>query len=193
MSANAQEKFWAGDFGNEYTKRNRVEWRKRVPFWTNVLGISQARSVLDVGCNAGWNMLAIKAVDHEVRTVGIDVNADAVAESRSGELDARIASLYQAGGMFHGQFDLVCTTGVLIHVPPHDLKDAMASIVAASKRYVLAVEYESHEEEEVLYRGNAERLWKRPFGMLYQEMGLKLLVESPAHGFDQCRAWLLRK
>ena len=190
---NAQEQFWAGDFGSEYLKRNRVRWEDRVPFWRQILAITQCRSVLDVGCNAGWNQRAIRAVDRTIVTTGCDINADAMFEAREDGLDVRLASLYSTGNLFCEKFDLVATTGVLIHVPPRDLREAMLNISVSSKRWVLAVEYDAPKEEEVLYRGNAERLWKRPFGALYQQMGLELIADSEAEGFDRCRAWLMVK
>lgn len=190
---NAQERFWEGDFGSDYTKRNRVEWKGRVPFWRQILEATQARSVLDVGCNSGWNMHAIREVDKTVWTVGIDVNRDAVGEARTAELDARVMQMKEVGSRLTGNFDLVCTSGVLIHVAPEDLHEAMYNIIAASKRWVLAVEYEAPQEEAVEYRGNTERLWKRPFGQLYERMGLELFAKSDAVGFDQCKAWLMVK
>lgn len=190
---NPQEQFWSGDFGSSYTARNRVEWRNRVPFWRQILTITQARSVLDVGCNVGWNLMAIRDVDRTVVTAGIDLNEDAVGEARTSELDVFKLAAIEAGRFFLNRYDLVCTSGVLIHVGPEEIEQTMQSIVAASRRWVLAVEYESKQEEELQYRGNAERLWKRPFGDLYQAMGLNLIADSEAEGFDRCRAWLLSK
>lgn len=190
---NEQEAWWSGDWGNSYTRRNRVEWEKRVPFWSQILDVTQAQSVLDVGCNAGWNMRAIKAANSEVRVFGIDVNSDAVGEARSAELDATVASITDTGMKWLNSYDLVVTAGVLIHISPEHLKGAMKNIVAASKRWVLAVEYDAPQEEQIVYRGNTERLWKRPFGKLYEALGLKVVAESEASGFDQCRAWLMVK
>jgi len=70
----------------------------------------------------------------------------------------------------------------------------MQKIVDQSYRYVLAVEYESEQEEEIEYRGHTGKLWRRPFGKLYEEMGLRLVgkIEN-APGFDSCAAWLLEK
>ena len=38
--------FWAGEFGDAYTRRNRVDWLARIPFWFYILNKTQARSVL---------------------------------------------------------------------------------------------------------------------------------------------------
>jgi pseudaminic acid biosynthesis-associated methylase len=190
---NEREQFWAGEFGTDYTRRNRIDWRKRIPFWRQVLTLTQARSMLDVGCNAGWNMLAALKVDRAMEVAGVDVNTDAIAEAQEMELDARFMPARQVGIVWPERFDLVCTSGVLIHVGKDELPEVMRAIVAASKQWVLAIEYEAQQEEEVEYRGNAERLWRRPFGALYEAMGLKPVLESGAEGYDQCRAWLLVK
>lgn len=191
---NAQEQFWRGEFGDEYTHRNRVDWMKRVPFWRRIMAQTEARSVLDVGCNAGWNLRALNVADRPtVVAVGIDLNARAVAEARHKGLHAVLGSIYDIGALYCETFDLVCTSGVLIHIAPADLETAMRNVMAASRRWVLAVEYESDQEEGVLYRGNIDRLWKRPFGKLYEAMGLKLVSDSKAEGFDRCHSWLLEK
>jgi pseudaminic acid biosynthesis-associated methylase len=191
---NPQEQFWSGEFGDEYTHRNRVDWMKRVPFWRRIMAQTEARSVLDVGCNAGWNLHAINVADRPtVVAVGIDVNDRAVAEARRKGLHTVLGSIYDIGALYFETFDLVCTSGVLIHVAPAELEAAMRNVIAASRRWVLAVEYESDQEEGVLYRGNTDRLWKRPFGRLYEAIGLKLVSDSKAEGFDRCRSWLLEK
>ena len=45
--------FWSGEFGNQYTARNRVNWQERVPFWEQIIDRTSAKTFLDVGCNAG--------------------------------------------------------------------------------------------------------------------------------------------
>lgn len=193
---NAQEHFWRGEFGDEYSKRCRVAWEERIPFWRSIMEVTRARSVLDVGCNAGWNQRAIREVDATIRTVGIDVNDDALHEARAAGLNVVAQKAREAHGVtlgLHEKFDLVCTSGVLIHVGPEELRETMESIIAASKRWVLAVEYDSEKEEEVIYRGHSDRLWKRPFGKMYEERGLSTVAVSDPAGFDRCRAWLLVK
>ncbi len=62
-----------------------------------------------------------------------------------------------------------------------------------SRKYVMAIEYEAEQEEMVEYRGHEGKLWRRPFGKLYQDMGLTLLAYGPAQGFDRCEFFLLEK
>ena len=188
------EDFWAQDFGNEYTKRNRVEWRDRVPFWESAIEFCAPATVLEVGCNAGWNLLAIHSVAPMVELHGVDVNASAVEETRQNGIEAHCVGALGIAGLHEpGSIDLVFTAGMLIHVAPDDLESVMRAIVATSGRYVIAVEYDSEETEEVEYRGHKGKLWKRPYGRLYQALGLKLLSQGAAGGFDKCEYYLLEK
>lgn len=194
---NEQEKTWAGEFGNEYTTRNRVDWWARVPFWARIMTIAKSRSVFEFGCNAGWNLLAIRALGFPAELTGCDVNPRAIAEARSYGLQTFVGS--PSSYPDHHRYgsaleDLVFTAGVLIHVHPKQLLEVMRSIKTRARRHVLAVEYDSHEEEMVEYRGKVDLLWKRPYGDLYQALDLKLIdrIENPP-GFDRCTAWLLEK
>lgn len=186
-----QSEFWSGDGGNEYVRRNRVDWRKRIQLWTRIIDMTGARSVSELGCNAGWNLSAIKRAFPDVSVFGVDINESAIDEALSAGLN-----------VFHGHSgwmecaDLSFTAGVLIHIHPDDLHETMANIVDASYDYVLAVEYasESGEEEAIEYRGQSDLLWRRNYGKLYQDMGLELVDKFDAgDAFDRCTAWLLRK
>jgi SAM-dependent methyltransferase len=79
----AQEKFWAGTFGDEYTQRNRVAWQDRRSFWDLMLEKTCARSVLEVGANAGWNLLALRALDPTLKLRGVDLNPEAIKEAQA--------------------------------------------------------------------------------------------------------------
>jgi pseudaminic acid biosynthesis-associated methylase len=185
--------FWKGDFGDAYTKRNRVDWRARIPFWSEIIDKTGARSVYEVGCNAGWNLSAIKIASNNrfIRVSGEDVNRDALDQADSAGL---VVTLADQEAIRQPPYELVFTAGVLIHIAPQDLQAFMQRIVDASCDYVLAVEYEDDTETEVEYRGHSGKLWKRPYGKLYQEMGLTLVEEGdPGTAFDRCKYWLLRR
>lgn len=190
---NAQERFWQGRFGNEYTERNRVEWSERIPFWRTVLDHTDAKSVIEVGCNAGWNLLCIQRLRPKVIAGGLDVNGSAVAQALNNGLSAIEGPISQLRHHYDHGADLVFTCGVLIHIGPDELLGAMQSIVDTSRKWVLAVEYAAETEEEVEYRGHQERLWRRPFGKLYEKLGLRLAGKSNPNGFDRCTAWLMEK
>ena len=94
----------------------------------------------------------------------------------------------------YDQYELTFTCGALIHVPPEDLKDRMQWMIDRSCDYVLAVEYDNPTEKMIPYRGENDKLWARPYGKLYEEMGIRMVATGGAgEGFDSCQFWLLRK
>ena len=71
------EALWAGEFGDAYTLRNEdlVDGRRQ-PFWNSILEATDARSVLEVGCNIGANLRCL--ADGVRRVEGVDVNVEAL-------------------------------------------------------------------------------------------------------------------
>lgn len=190
---NEQESWWAGEAGNAYTARNRVDWRARIPFWHDIMKFTGARSVYEVGCGAGFNLSAIReASPHEVALWGCDVSDVAARQAR-----VTGANIMTGTGSLclttTPTYELVFTAGVLIHVALDNLPTLMNEINAASTHYVLAIEYAADAEEMVEYRGVKDRLWKRPYGKLYEAMGLKILHTGDAVGWDRATYWLCEK
>ena len=134
---------WNGSFGNAYTKRNRVEWESRIPTWRTILAWTNPRSILEVGCNAGWNLMALREIDPSLNLQGIDVNTSALEEAQHNGLSVSQKDAYDIG--LKNQFDLVFTAGLLIHIPPVNLWRAMDAIVVASMRHVVAMDYAADE------------------------------------------------
>ncbi len=196
----ATEQFWQGEFGDEYHQRQTVDWKLKVPFYRRILQLApDINSVLEVGCGTGLNLRAIREVDSTLELAGCDVNASALAEAAklnpAADIDpssaSKIGELYQ-----YWTFDLAMTAGVLIHIPPADILDVMDQIVKCADKWVLAIEYDGEREEAVKYRGHEGRLWKRPYGKMYEHFGLKVVRTEelgPEQGFGaNCTAWLMR-
>jgi spore coat polysaccharide biosynthesis protein SpsF len=188
--------FWAGDFGNEYTERNQVDWSLRVPLLQRMIEQTGAESFLDVGCNAGWNLMALRKISPDFLMSGVDVNHAALAQAAAEGFDVinmPAASIADADELGAECAQMVITSGVLIHIPPVELDAVMRAIVAASSRYVLCIEYDAPVETMVDYRGHQHRLWKRPFGELYERLGMSVLETGVADGYVDCKYWLLEK
>ena len=140
---------WAGTWGQEYTARNRVDWRARIPFWRDVLDMTGARSVYEVGVNSGYNLTAIKNADPLVQTYGCEINQTAGMQARFVGHSVDLGPALQALSAYTRTFDLTFSCGLLIHIPPREVTATMAAIANASADYVLAVEYGADQEEEV--------------------------------------------
>ena len=64
-------------------------------------------------------------------------------------------------------FDLVFTSGVLIHISPQDINDVLDEIYRCSKKYIWGSEYFTENYIEINYRRHNELLWKTNFAKLY--------------------------
>lgn len=195
------EALWAGDFGDAYIERNKDAETGRRSFWEHQLGRLGVPSVLEVGCNIGGNLRWIAELIGAENVAGIDVNEKAleILRKRVPGVDARLARGAELP-FEDGAFDLVFTTGVLIHQDPEtQLEPMMREIVRVSSRYVIAGEYHAEELTEVPYRGQEGALFKQDFGALYQRLFPELeLVDdgflSPREGrWDDLTYWILRK
>lgn len=194
----SQAKIWGGEFGDQYTDRNRVDWLRRISFWTEIVALTGIQSALEVGCNAGWNLLALRMVNPRLELYGIDVNERALSQARNLRFNAKNDTAKKRFGRdlkFGARYDLVFTAGCLIHISQKDIEAEMRAIKGLSNRYILAVEYDAPEATQIIYRGDAE-CWKRPYGFMYSHMGLKIIADGEAtkdQGFDNCHWWLMEK
>lgn len=181
------EEFWAGDDGDDYHKRNWVDWQKRIPFWNRIIGRTGARSVLEMGCGPGWNLSAIRRMNPDVDLGGIEINPVARHICDSAGIPV---------SQYFSDAELTFTVGCLIHIPREGLEGVMQAMIDYSFKYVLSVEYESVAEEEIEYRGQSGLLWKRPYGQMYEALGLTEIgfgKVGPDDGFDDCIWRLLEK
>ena len=181
---------WASEFGNDYHARNWVNWTLRVPFWKTIIQVTSARSVLELGCGPGWNLSAIKRSYPDVSTEGVEINKEARYIAMAAGIDMAM-TLDQVDAA-----ELCFTAGCLIHIPPTEIRGVMQEMIDSSFKYVLSVEYEAVETEEIEYRGQSGLLWKRPYGAMYEELGLKEIgfgKVGAEDGFDDCIWRLMSK
>ena len=68
-----------------------------------------------------------------------------------------------------GYFDFVFTSGVLIHISPDNISEAINEIYRCTSKYIFGYEYFSEKYEEIKYRGNENLMWKGDFSGMYME------------------------
>jgi pseudaminic acid biosynthesis-associated methylase len=175
------EALWAGEFGDAYSVRNAAAAEGRRPFWEARLAALGFASALEVGCNVGGNLRWLAELLGPKNVAGVDVNEQALATLRGALPGVDVRRVAARSLPFADRsFDLVFTTGVLIHQPPDELGPVMDEIVRCARRYVLCGEYRADSLEEVPYRGQEGALFRNDYGRLYQERfpDLRLVEEG---------------
>lgn len=187
-----QVQTWSGEFGREYTDRNYMTLeemqrlcsdnygRSRTQINQDIIGdLDKNMRILEVGCNIGNQLLCLKEMGFN-NLYGIELQEYAVERLRRRTTQLHVIQ----GSAFdipfkEGFFDLVFTSGVLIHIAPEDLSKAMGEIHRCSRRYIWGTEYWAEKMTEVNYRGNAELLWKTDYAKMYQSKfkGLKVIKD----------------
>lgn len=174
-----QEKFWQGDFGNQYVERNVGQPLVATNLALFAKALSRAagiESLIELGTNAGNNLQALHQLLPRCQLFGVEINDSACAQARA--LD--IAQIWH-GSLFdfprERRYDLTLSKGVLIHLAPELLPTAYAQLYELSQRYILIAEYYNPAPVEVSYRGNSGKLFKRDFAgeMLDRYADLHLL------------------
>jgi len=198
MNDTPQLALWRSDFGRDYTNRNDRDKPERVETWRALLGDVAPDRVLEVGCNVGWNLVYLERLG--VRELyGIEPQPSAVERARHRRPGFNVLHGTAFELPFRDQFfDLVFTSGVLIHIAPESLGGALDEIARVSKRWIAAIEYDHPNEQEVPYRGHTGALWKRDHGAAWLTRHpdlreVRRLELGPEQGYDNCTAHLFEK
>lgn len=203
-----QLQLWKSSFGADYAGRpgnalSAENLRCLMRDWGRMLAHAvtpRPESVLEVGCNIGRNLVALRSFVGEIHAV--EPNAEAVEQARANPalegIDIREGDGF-ALPFPDASVDLVFTSGVLIHVAPEDLERVVQEIARVARHYILCIEYFSHEPVQAAYRGKEGYLFKRDFGRFYLEKFTDLRVLDygflwqPLDSSDNSNWWLFAK
>ena len=176
-----QEIFWAGQFGDEYIKRNDNEFQiaSNIAMFSKILdGINNVESIIEFGANIGLNLIAIKNLLPKIELSAIEINQKAVLELQR-RLGEKIKIYHKSilDFMPEDKRDFVLIKGVLIHLDPDCLQDIYDKLYQTSNRYICIAEYYNPVPVEVSYRGHQGKLFKRDYAgeMLNKFKDLRLI------------------
>jgi spore coat polysaccharide biosynthesis protein SpsF len=199
-----QEKFWAGQFGDDYISRNKggALLASNLNFFSRALQqTSGLTSCLEFGANIGMNLRALKLLYPNIRQQGIEINKSASEELINflGKDNVYNQSILSFKSDI--KYDLVLIKGVLIHQDPDVLPIIYSKLHRATSKYILISEYYNPSPVAVLYRGHEEKLFKRDFAgeMLDKFSDLKLVDygfvyrRDPSFPQDDITWFLLKK
>jgi len=179
----AQLEQWQGEFGRAYTDRNSLTptaldalYRKNFGLARSELnqrflgGVPRDARILEVGCNEGNQLCALREMGFR-HLYGVEIQEYALRRAQQRLENARLA-LATAFEMPYpdGFFDVVFTSGVLIHIAPADLPRALREIHRCAGGFIWGHEYYSPQPLEVNYRGHQSLLWKADYARLYLDL-----------------------
>lgn len=185
---NFQESQWQGEHGNQYTLRNPQNPEQMDALYLSNFGLKRTElnqeflgglprnlKILEVGCNSGVQLALLQKMGFTC-LYGVEVNRSAIEKAKIKGIDIVYGSAFDLP-FKDNFFDLVFTSGVLIHIPPNFLAKAMEEIFRVSGKYVWGTEYFSENLQEIVYQGKKDLLWKADFCQIYLDyfLGLKLL------------------
>lgn len=177
-----QSKAWSSVFGDEYTDRNLMTTQDMDAMYLKQYGTSRTElnnlfighlnkeiKILEVGSNIGLQLMFLQNMGFK-NLYGIEINKYAVELSKSKTKDINIIQGNALDIPFkNNYFDLVFTSGVLIHINPVDLGIVMYEIHRCSRRFIWGLEYYANELTPIKYRDNKDLLWKANYHKRYME------------------------
>ncbi len=175
-----QKKSWAGDFGREYTDRNTLSGAQLDSLYRENYGITRRQlneahladvprdaRILEVGCNSGNQLLLLREMGF-TGLWGAEVQSYALELAKARLPDAQLSQASALNLPYEDtDFDLVFTSGVLIHISPADLERALDEIHRCAKTWIWGMEYYAPEVTQVNYRGHDGLLWKMDYVKRY--------------------------
>jgi len=186
-----QTSIWTGDIGKSYTDRNSHCLDAWEQMYIDKFGITRTEmnsmflgnldrgiKILEVGCNLGNQLLILQRMGFE-NLYGIEIQPYAVelARKRTERINIIRGNAFDIP-FKDGFFDLVFTSGVLIHFPMIDLELIMDEIYRCSNKYIWGYEYYNQDFKEIMWRGIANMMWKTDYAKLYMEQFKLSLVRE---------------
>lgn len=201
---NQQERYWATN-GDYVTRNTDFDYVSGVKAWKQILQPIQneIKSVLDCGANIGRNIGFLKdgSLLSKAEFAAIDVNGVALDALSKKFPDVEIYNSSLLDITLEHKFDLVFTSGVLIHINPNNLTRVFDNLMSFSSKYLILIEYFSRTPVEIPYHGQNELLWKRDYGKDFMKYSNWKVVtygflwgqEFDDCGFDDCNYWVFER
>ena len=136
-------------------------------FKTFFQDIDKQSKILELGCNVGIKLSILKKLGF-TNLHGVEINKKAleIARSRNSDIAFTLSNIEDFESKDE-EYDVVYTSGVLIHINPKNLDSVINKIICLTKKYIFGLEYFSENFMEIKYRGHDSVLWKQNFPLLF--------------------------
>ncbi|WP_321324315.1 pseudaminic acid biosynthesis-associated methylase [Thiomicrorhabdus sp.] len=199
-----QEKFWAGQFGDDYIARNQDERLliSKTALFSKILAkTGLIQSVLEFGSNIGLNLKAVNALLPSTELSAIEINNTAAQSLQAWGKCEDIFEQSILDFVPQKTYEMTMVLHVLIHINPDELTHVYKKLYDASHRWIFLAESYNPTPVEVNYRGNTSKYFKRDFAgeLMAQHPDLKLVDygfvyhNDPSYPLDDPTWFLLEK
>lgn len=185
------ERKWSGEYGVQWTEDNYTTPEQINSLYKDRFGqtkqelverfvgdLDRESKILEVGSNVGTQLLFFKELGFD-NLYGIDIQREAIeiAHQERPELDIIEGNLYDIP-FRSGFFDLVFTSGVLIHVHPDKIDQAVEELIRCTSDRIYGHEYYAEEYTEITHRGEDGVLWKTDFPSIFLKKENTTLIDQ---------------
>jgi len=127
-----------------------------------VLGPIKFKSVLDVGC--GFGRIGELLADRDVDYTGIDVSDEMIRAARKRLPDGKFRTTSLEAFAPTETYDLVLAVEFLMHVPPEEVVDAVATMRSLANRHIVTCDW-----TEAIKKPAAPHNWRHDYEALFGE------------------------
>jgi pseudaminic acid biosynthesis-associated methylase len=173
---------WIDKFGKEYTDRNNLSLEELEKLYKENYGVTRtelnelfldkidrSKKILEIGANIGNQLLCLQKMGFK-NLYGIEPQEYAVQLTRDKTININIIKGDAFDVPFKDKyFNIVFTSGVLIHIQKKNIKKAIREIYRCSNKYIWGFEYYADRYTEIPYRGQKNLLWKANFPKIYTD------------------------
>jgi len=125
-----------------------------------VLGPIKFKSVLDVGC--GFGRIGELLADRDVDYTGIDVSDEMIRAARKRLPDGKFRTTSLEAFAPTETYDLVLAVEFLMHVPPEEIVDAVATMRSLANRHIVTCDW-----TEPIKKAAAPHNWLHDYEALF--------------------------
>lgn len=173
---------------------------KQVFSWLAAMGTrGLINNVYEVGFGQGQNLIAIQQMSKgAIEVYGCEPNLRAYKAAKEA-LETSSLTLVDKWRGTTTKYDMVFTSGVLIHIATDQLGEFIDNMYNASSKYIVVIEYFSAEEREIPYRGQRNALWTRDYGSIIMDRHSDLrcigygFLWKRMTGLDNLTYWIFEK
>lgn len=141
-------------------------------------------SILEVGCQWGENLVAIKEKFPFARIVGVDIDKPVLEEAKKVTgLDLRVGNLFDLGDE---KYDVVFAEALFCMLEPNRIEDGFKELIKVAKKHIILVELETKELVGRVDGGRTGANWVS----LFRKYGLEATREKIPENVWDVNPWV---